>query len=172
MASFDDLSFVWDSTASGGGETVTLSPGWRRADPPAEPQPMSLEAFRAAVEEELDLLPPYCFDELSGGVLVEDRARLSPDSVADDLYILGLYRWNQLGKQVTLYYGSFVAVLGQAEERAYRDQIRETLRHEFRHHMETRAGEFGKGSLIEEDERRREAYFQARRGQVGRGRER
>ncbi len=65
-----------------------------------------------------------------------------------------------------------MAVLGQAEERAYRDQIRETLRHEFRHHMETRAGEFGKGSLIEEDERRREAYFQARRGQVGRGRER
>ena len=97
--------------------------------------------------------------------LVEERRKLSPDSVADDLFILGLYKWGGLGKQVTLYYGSFVEILGDADQETYRAQIRETLRHEFRHHMETRAGEFGKGSLLEEDMKRRERYLEARKGE-------
>ena len=62
-------------------------------------------------------------------------------------------------------------VYGAAGEDVYRAQIRETLRHEFRHHMEARAGVFGKGSLMEEDARRRERYLMAhRQDQTGRGR--
>ena len=152
-----DLSTVfWDSTSSDGGPAPAV--------PVRElPRPVSYDTFREMVSEEMDLLPQYVFDELSGGVLVERRARLSPDSVADDLFILGQYRWGSLGKQVTLYYGSFREVLGAADEAAYRARVRETLRHEFRHHMETRAGEFGKGSLLEEDARQRQRYLQAHR---------
>lgn len=161
MNTTDLSAMLWNSTSSETRDDRTVAPagGWTRA--PREPVPY--ERFREIVSEEMDLLPQYVFDELSGGVLVEERRKLSPDSVADDLFILGLYRWGGLGKQVTLFYGSFVEVLGDADEAAYRAQIRETLRHEFRHHMETRAGEFGKGSLLEEDMRRRERYLEARR---------
>lgn len=151
-----------DSTSSGSQDSLLLTPAgcWKEVVTPA----VSYERFREIVSEEMDLLPPYVFDELSGGVLVEERARLSPDSVADDLFILGFYTWSGLGKQITLYYGSFTAVIGKGDEETYRSQIRDTLRHEFRHHMETRAGEFGKGSLLEEDMRRRARYLQAHRG--------
>ena len=159
---FDDWTApLWDGTSSGGGETLSPAPGWTQT----RRGPVSYETFREMVSEEMDLLPQYVFDELSGGVLVEERRKLSPDSVADDLFILGLYKWGGLGKQVTLYYGSFVEILGDADQETYRAQIRETLRHEFRHHMETRAGEFGKGSLLEEDMRRRERYLEARKGE-------
>ena len=160
MRDFDLITTLWDETSSTGRDTFTPALGWSLK----APAPVSYPRFRELVAEEMDLLPDYVFDELSGGVLVEDRRRLSPDSVADDLFILGLYTWGGLGKQVTLYYGSFVEVLGSASEKAYRKRIRETLRHEFRHHMETRAGIFGKGSLLEEDENRRQRYLQARKG--------
>lgn len=161
-------SFLWDSTASSSSEDLSPAGGRGQAE---EPVPISYDRFREIVSEEMDLLPQYVFDELSGGVLVEKRARLSPDSVNHDLFYLGLYRWDGLGKQVTLFYGSFVEVLGAAGEEAYHAKIRETLRHEFRHHMETRAGEFGKGSLLEEDARQRERYLLARRrDQTERGR--
>lgn len=154
--------FISDSTSYDSQDSILLTPmeGWKQVVPPA----VTYERFREMVSEEMDLLPPYVFDELSGGVLVEERKRLSPDSVADDLFILGYYTWSGLGKQITLYYGSFMAVLGRGDEETYRAQIRETLRHEFRHHMETRAGEFGKGSLLEEDMNRRARYLQAHRG--------
>ena len=159
-------SFLWDSTASSASEDLLPAGGWKQEQPPA---PISYETFREIVSEEMDLLPQYVFDELTGGVLVERRARLSPDSVDNDLFLMGLYNWGGLGKQVTLFYGSFVEVYGAAEEAVYRKHIRETLRHEFRHHMETRAGEFGKGSLLEEDARRREKYLLAhRQTQTGR----
>ena len=162
MGTFDFHPMLWDGTVSGGGDQLTFRPqgGWTEE----ERGPISYQRFREIVSEEMDLLPQYVFDELSGGVLVEKKAKLSPDSVANDLFILGLYKWGGLGKQVTLFYGSFVAIYGDAGEKTYRAQIRETLRHEFRHHMETRAGEFGKGSLLEEDARRRERYLMARRG--------
>ena len=158
MDGYDD--FLWDSTASAASEDLGPAGRWERAEPRA---PISCETFREIVSEEMDLMPQYVFDELSGGVLVEERVRLSPDSVDDDLFLMGLYKWDGLGKQVTLFYGSFVEVYGASEEAVYRKHIRETLRHEFRHHMETRAGIFGKGSLLEEDAQRREKYLLARR---------
>ena len=159
MADLDLDTVFWDRTESRGGDTYGSAPP--APTPPPEETSVTYRAFRRMLEEEMDLLPRYCFDELSGGVVAERRSMLSPDRVADDLYILGLYTWSQLGKQVKLFYGSFRAVLGEEGPEAYREKIRDVLRHEFRHHMETRAGEFGKGSLIEEDEMRKERYYEA-----------
>ena len=44
-------------------------------------------------------------------------------------------------------------------EEAMRMQIRETLRHEFLHHLETRAGLYWKGTLVEEDRDRMLKYY-------------
>ncbi len=108
----------------------------------------------------MHLLPDYVYDELNGGVLVDVNSYLHPARVADDLYILGTYTSDHiLGKQIVLYYGSFAATMGGSSKEAIRQQIRATLRHEFLHHLETRAGLFGKGTLVEEDREQMRRYF-------------
>ena len=121
---------------------------------------MTLERFSEIVEEEMALLPEYVFEELNGGVVVDESAYMHPDSLRNDLYILGTYsQGGYLGKQIILYYGSFMAAMGNAAPEHIRAQIRDTLRHEFLHHLETKAGLFWKGTLIEEDRNRMMRYY-------------
>lgn len=123
----------------------------------------SFDNFCEAAEEEVQLLPEYVWKELNGGVICDISSYLHPGRLADDLYILGTYSDSGLfGKQITLYYGSFVAVLGNSSDERVRSQLRETIRHEFRHHLETRAGLFGKGTLIEEDEIQMMKYYEGK----------
>ena len=121
---------------------------------------MTMEEFSTIVEEEIALLPGYVFEELNGGVLVDESVCRHPESRRNDLYILGTYTSGGIpGKQVTLYYGSFMATMPGASPDQIRSQVRETLRHEFLHHLETKAGMFGEGSLIEEDRERMIRYL-------------
>ena len=125
---------------------------------------MTLDEFAEIVEEEMELLPKYVFDELNGGVLVDEKAYPHPARMAEDLYILGTYSSGGiLGKQIVLYYGSFALTMGGSGEQNIRRQIRETLRHEFRHHLETKAGLFGRGTLVEEDRNSMIRYFMRHR---------
>ena len=121
---------------------------------------LSFDEFAAIAEEETAALPSYVYDELNGGVVVDQNAFPHPARLEDDLYILGTYSNSPvMGKQIVLYYGSFTASLGNAGEAVYRAQIRETIRHEFRHHLETRAGLFGAGTLVEEDKEKMLTYY-------------
>lgn len=120
---------------------------------------MTFEEFVQITEEELALLPDYVHDELNGGVLADPNVYLHPGRVADDLYIFGTYSNDAMGKTIVLYYGSFMATMGHCSDETIRAQIRETLRHEFRHHLETRAGMFGAGTLIEEDADHMRKYY-------------
>ena len=121
---------------------------------------MTYDSFCIITEEEVALLPDYVFQELDGGVLTDPSVYPHPGRLADDLFILGTYTFNGImGRQIILYYGSFVTVLGNASEKAYRMRIRDTVRHEFRHHMETRAGMFRRGTLIEEDKDKMRKYY-------------
>ena len=125
---------------------------------------VNLEDFARIVMEEVDILPEYVHDGLNGGVLVDSSVYLHPGRVADDLYILGTYTVDPiLGKQIVIYYGSFVSSLQNASESVYRAKIRETVRHEFLHHLETRAGLYRRGTLIEEDDRRMMEYYKSHR---------
>lgn len=126
---------------------------------------MTIERFTEIAEEELARLPGYVHEELNGGVIIAPEIYRHPARLADDLYILGIYSSDPvLGKQIVLYYGSFVITIGEQEtEEPYIKQIRDTLRHEFLHHLETRAGLFGRGTLVEEDENRMRKYFLAHR---------
>ena len=121
---------------------------------------ITFEDFTSIVMEEVDILPEYVHKELNGGVLVDSSAYLHPARLADDLYILGTYTVDPiLGKQIVIYYGSFISTFGNASESVYREKIRETVRHEFLHHLETNAGLFSKGTLIEDDDRRMMEYY-------------
>ncbi len=125
---------------------------------------ISFDEFEELARNETALLPDYVFEELTGGVLVDASAYLHPGRVADDLYILGTYSSGGItGRQVVLYYGSFMAVMGGAGRERIRQQIRSTLRHEFLHHMETRAGLYWEGTLVEEDREQMRRYYMMHR---------
>ena len=123
---------------------------------------LSFEDFTRILNEEVKALPEYVHEKLNGGVLADSNVYLHPGRVADDLFIFGTYSADPVfGKQIVLYYGSFAAVLGDSSESAYREKIRETVRHEFLHHLETRAGLYSKGTLAEEDAIKMQEYYNA-----------
>ena len=120
---------------------------------------MTFNEFADIVDDEMNLLPDYVYEELNGNVVVDERPCLHPARVDDDLYILGTYTVDPvLGRQICIYYGSFIAAFGH-NPAALKAHIRETLRHEFLHHLENRAGLHGKGSLEEEDLNRMIQYY-------------
>lgn len=103
---------------------------------------MTYEAFEDAVFEIADSFPEDFFRELSGGVMVRRHRRLHPEAVDQDLYILGEYHTDHcLGRFVVLYYGSFERCFGNCDDDELRGRIRKVLLHEFRHHLESLAGE-------------------------------
>ena len=69
--------------------------------------------------------------------------------------MLGEYVQDLLGSSIVLYYGSFAQVFGDATRSAMEKELRKTLRHEFRHHIEAMAGA---DNLDVEDARRMEEY--------------
>lgn len=120
---------------------------------------ITYDAFDRIVQEEIALLPEYVHHDLTGGVLIDPGTYLHPARVADDLYIMGTYSTGGItGKAIILYYGSFMATMPNASEETLRLKIRETLRHEFLHHLETMAGE---KSLVDEDVDRMIQYLKS-----------
>ena len=84
--------------------------------------------------------PEEIFSELNGGILLLEEALPDPE-VGEDVYIMGEYCWDEMGRYIYLYYGSFVALLSDEEESVWEEELRITLRHELTHHIEGMAGE-------------------------------
>ncbi|MFB0919222.1 MAG: metallopeptidase family protein [Clostridiaceae bacterium] len=89
-----------------------------------------------------DELPEVFFDRLNLGISVIDEVRYDPLSrEGDPLFILGRYIKDFMGRRIEIYYGSFMRVFGYLNEEQMTIKLRETLRHEFRHHLENLGGE-------------------------------
>ena len=89
-------------------------------------------------------LPEEFYRDLNGGILLLPQEKLSPAAVADDLYILGEYVYStSMGRLIYIYYGSFARMFGHLNRDSFEERLRETLYHEFTHHMESLAGERG-----------------------------
>ena len=58
-----------------------------------------------------------------------------------DVYVMGEYCWDEMGRYINIYYGSFAALLGDDPRQVWVDELRTTLRHELTHHVEGLAGE-------------------------------
>jgi len=96
---------------------------------------VDLEAFTALAHRLVDEVPPELCRELSGGFLV------CPEELWDGRYvILGQYIQDNLGSRVVFYHGSFRAVLGDAPAEVWEEELRETVFHEMRHHVERLCG--------------------------------
>ena len=111
----------------------------------------SLNEFQALCDRAAARIPEEFFKGLNGGVVIAGRAKLHRKSQPGrPLYILGEYHYGgSEGRYITLYYGSFLRVKGGLSGEALEEEIRRVLLHEFRHHLESRAGE--RGLEIEDD---------------------
>ena len=99
---------------------------------------ISLEVFEEYTMETADSFPEVFFRELNGGVMVRAGSPLHPAAEDHALFILGEYH---IGRFIVLYYGSFAQCYGTCSEEEIQVQIRKVLLHEFRHHLESLAGE-------------------------------
>ena len=96
------------------------------------------------LDEMAEEFPPKFYQELNGGISLLPEALPDPEG-GGDLYIMGQYCNDQMGRYINLYYGSF-AQLAQEENWTWEDweeELYATLAHEFTHHIEGLAGERG-----------------------------
>ena len=94
------------------------------------------------LEEIAAEFPDAFFEGLDGGIQLEEQALPDPDFPPGEMYILGEYCEDVLGRYINLYYGSFSALAQQEEwdEQTWEEELRITFAHELTHHMEVRGG--------------------------------
>ena len=102
-----------------------------------------------SIDEANDLLdgmaesfPPELFDGLNGGVNLLEEELPDKEFPPGEMYILGEFCDDLLGRYINLYYGSFAALAKREDwdRRTWEEELYTTLSHELTHHMEGRAG--------------------------------
>lgn len=102
-------------------------------------------------------IPREFFKELNQGIILVADSKLHPESGdLNKLYTMGEYirigaGGHALTRQIVIYYGSFKKVYSGRSLGFIKEKLRETLIHEFVHHLESLGGE--KGLEIEDAER-------------------
>ena len=103
---------------------------------------ISIDEMQIMLDDIADSFPQEFFEELNGGIVLLPEAKKHEQSKDNDLYILGEYnRGGSMGRYISLYYGSFMRVYGHLSNDQIKDKLSNTVKHEFRHHIESLAGE-------------------------------
>lgn len=118
---------------------------------------MSIDDMETLLNDIAESLPPALFHELNGGIVLLPDVKMNPHGRHQDLFILGEYHVHPLfGRMISIYYGSMIQVYGHLPVDLLKERLAATLKHEFRHHLESLAGERG---LEIEDEAFIQAYL-------------
>jgi predicted Zn-dependent protease with MMP-like domain len=118
---------------------------------------ISIDEVQDMLDELAEELPPEFYEELNGGIILLPEAHESEYSLRGDLYTLGTYHCGGgMGSYITIYYGSFMRLFPHLSREQLKVELRNTLRHEFRHHIETLAGE---DDLVDEDSENLRRYL-------------
>ncbi|MHB1483878.1 MAG: metallopeptidase family protein [Saccharofermentanales bacterium] len=103
---------------------------------------ITIDEMEAMLDEIAKELPEDFYKNLNGGILLLPETRQHPMEKAHDLYILGEYHLDGLlGRYIAIYYGSFIQVYGYLPNDQIKEKLKKTLKHEFRHHLESQAGD-------------------------------
>lgn len=100
---------------------------------------LTYEQMGDLLEDVAAEFPDAFFQDLSGGIQLEEAALSDPAFPEGEMYIMGEYCSDLLGRYILLYYGSFAALLAEEGEEAWREEIFLTVAHEFTHHLEETA---------------------------------
>lgn len=107
-----------------------------------------IDEVEELLEEIIEDMPPEIFKDLNGGIILEEEIKYHPEDVDHSLVVLGHYKIDKLGRQIAIYYGSFMHMYGYLPRELLKEKLRETLYHEFTHHVEFLAGN---SDLVKED---------------------
>ena len=104
---------------------------------------LSFDQAGDLLDEMAEEFPEEFYAQLNGGISLLPEAKEDPEG--EDLYIMGEYCNDMMGRYIVLYYGSFAALARQEDwtEEDWEDELYTTLSHEFTHHIEGLAGERG-----------------------------
>ncbi|MCL2564048.1 MAG: metallopeptidase family protein [Oscillospiraceae bacterium] len=112
---------------------------------------ISIDRMHEMLEEIAAGFPDAFYEKLNGGISLLPEAKVSPHARANDLYILGEYHRNAMGRYIYIYYGSFTRAHRHLSEPEIYEELRKTVAHEFTHHLEDLAGERGLEIQDEDD---------------------
>lgn len=118
---------------------------------------LSFEQAGELLDELAEPFPDALFEGLNGGVNFLEKTVEDPDFPVGEMFVLGEYCEDLLGRYINLYYGSFAA-MAEREDWTREDWVRElrdTFSHELTHHMEARGGLH---ALDDKDEARMAAW--------------
>ena len=104
---------------------------------------LSFDQAGDLLDEMAEEFPEEFYAQLNGGISLLPEAKEDPEG--EDLYIMGEYCNDMMGRYIVLYYGSFAALARQEDwtQEDWEDELYTTLSHEFTHHIEGLAGERG-----------------------------
>lgn len=102
----------------------------------------SIEEVHAMLDEIAEGLPSEFFEKLNEGIVLLPRYKIHPSSRDNNkLYIMGEYSVSITGRNIKIYYGSFEKTYRYRSRQVIYERLKETLLHEFTHHLESLAGE-------------------------------
>lgn len=105
---------------------------------------VTIEEAQEMLDEIAESLPAEFYKELNGGILLIPEAKRSSHAIKDDLYTMGEYHHSgSMGRIIYIYYGSFERIYGNTSPENMKQRLKDTLLHEFTHHLESLAGEKG-----------------------------
>ena len=117
---------------------------------------MDIERFTECANRIVDEeVPEPLLRDLNLGIVVADEVKRE----GANTYVLGQYSVSRMGRSVVLFYGSFRALYADKPETSWERRIRNTIKHELRHHMESLAGD---EQLAREERRERSRRAQGR----------
>lgn len=97
---------------------------------------LSVGRFAQMADCIIDGIPDKFLRNLNGGINITEECKKDRDC-----YIMGEYIADgMLGSVIMIYYGSFAALLEDKGVDEWESELRETILHELRHHVEIMAG--------------------------------
>lgn len=114
-----------------------------------------IDEVEEILDEICEYIPAYAFDHLNGGIILVEEKKYHEEARNDDLLVMGEYQRSILGKMIKIYYGSFMEMYRFSSRERLKEKLEEVLLHEFTHHLEFLANEWG---LVIEDKKFLEEY--------------
>lgn len=114
-----------------------------------------IDEVQEMLEEICESIPSYAYEHLNGGIILTEESKYHEEAYAEDLVIMGEYQRSMLGNMIKIYYGSFMDMYRFSSRETLREKLEEVLLHEFTHHLEFLANEWG---LVIEDKKFLEEY--------------
>ena len=103
---------------------------------------LSIDEVNEILDDYYEQIPMELFAWLNGGVVLLLEDALPDPEAGEDVYVMGEYCCDEMGRYIKIYYGSFAA-LAQREDwdrATWEEELRVTLVHELTHHMENKSG--------------------------------